>query len=155
MSLETQIENLTDQITQLTDAVTVLKNVLLEKTILQNTTHGYVDAKSLPADTLEELSKSATILADSIKIEEAPNVSPNGSDTTDTFSDSSQESVTYEQVKQVTIAVSKVDKAKAVAALARFGVKTAKDLKEDQWAEYVVYMTKIACGEIDPESSHE
>ena len=155
MSLEAQLELLTEQVYRLTNATMALKNVLLEKTILENTTHGYVDAKALSADTLEDLSKSATILADSIKIEEAPNVIPNGCGTIDTSSDSSPASVTYEQVKQVTIAVSKVDKAKAVAALARFGVKTAKDLKEEQWSEYVDYMTKIACGEVDPESCLE
>jgi hypothetical protein len=63
--------------------------------------------------------------------------------------------VTYDDVKAVTIAVSKIDKAKAVAGLARFGAKNAKELQETQWSDYVVYMKRVAAGEIDPESSHE
>jgi len=77
------------------------------------------------------------------------------SPTTDTSPPSSQASVTYDDVKAVTIAVSKMDKAKAVAGLARFGAKNAKELKEEQWRDYVDYMTKVHEGEIDPESSHE
>ena len=75
--------------------------------------------------------------------------------TLDTSQTSSPESdaVGYDDVKRITIAVSAKDKAKAVAALARFGVTSAKGLKEDQWGEYVAYMQKVASGEVDPEAS--
>ena len=89
----------------------------------------------VPNDPAEELKKS--------------------SPTTDTSLPTSQASVSYDDVKAVTIAVSKMDKAKAVAGLARFGAKNAKELQETQWRDYVDYMTKVHEGEIDPESSHE
>lgn len=87
--------------------------------------------------------------------EEAGNVKSNP--TTDTSPPSSDESrtVTYDDVKDVTIAVSKIDKAKAVAGLARFGVTTAKALNQEQWEPYVHYMNKVHNGSIDPEASHE
>jgi len=91
--------------------------------------------EEVPNDPAEELKKS--------------------SPTTDTSPPSSQASVSYDDVKAVTIAVSKIDKAKAVAGLARFGAKNAKELQEKQWSDYVVYMKRVAAGEIDPESSHE
>src|ERR1700746_1719835 len=71
----------------------------------------------VPNDPAEELKKS--------------------SPTTDTSPPSSNESlaVTYDDVKAVTIAVSKIDKAKAIAGLARFGAKNAKELQDKQWAE--------------------
>ena len=61
--------------------------------------------------------------------------------------------VTYEQVRAVTIAVAKISKDKAVAGLARFGAKNAKELKEDQWAPYINYMCEVMDNGI--ESSHE
>jgi len=87
--------------------------------------------------------------------EEIPNDPPKSSPTTDTSPPTSQASVSYDDVKAVTIAVSKIDKNKAVAGLARFGAKNAKELQETQWSDYVVYMKRVASGEIDPESSHE
>lgn len=89
--------------------------------------------------------------------EKAGNDSPKPSTTTDTSPPSSNESrtVTYDDVKNVTIAVSKIDKAKAVAGLARFGVTTAKALNESQWLDYVIYMEKVVAGDVDPEASHE
>jgi len=99
-------------------------------------------------------------VADTAIVEEIPNESPElgkSSPTTDTSPPSSTESpaVSYDDVKAVTIAVSKIDKAKAVAGLARFGAKNAKELTEEQWSDYVAYMKRVGAGEIDPESSHE
>jgi hypothetical protein len=51
--------------------------------------------------------------------------------------------VTYDDVKKVTIAVSKISKDKAVAGLAHFGVTSAKQLIESQWLTYVAHMTAI------------
>ena len=141
MSLEAKIEALTEQVTQLTDAVTVLKNV-------------FRNAATVTA--LQAVDEIVERIAEPVK-EEVPNDSPKPSTTTDTSPPSSNESrtVTYDDVKNVTIAVSKIDKAKAVAGLARFGVATAKALEEKQWLEYVEYMERVAKGEVDPESSHE
>ena len=84
-----------------------------------------------------------------------PNALPKSEPTPGTSQASSTESdpVTYEDVKRITIAVGAKDKPKAVAALARFGVTSAKGLKEDQWGEYVSYMEKVVAGEVDPEAS--
>lgn len=93
---------------------------------------------------------------DKLKVDaEAPNVSTKSVPTLDTSQTSSPESdeVSYDDVKRITIAVSAKDRAKAVAALARFGVTSATGLKEDQWGEYVAYMQKVASGEVDPEAS--
>jgi len=107
-------------------------------------------------EQLEEIAKEAKAIGDSVKVE-GPNEPEKSSPITDTSPTSSVESqaVTYDDVKAVTIAVSKIDKAKAVTGLARFGAKNAKELQEKQWPDYVVYMKKVAAGEIDPESSHE
>lgn len=56
--------------------------------------------------------------------------------------------VTYEDVKRVTIEVSKKDKSRAVDALARFSVTTAKALKEEQWNAYVEYMQDVLNSEL-------
>ena len=152
MSLEEKLFVLTEQVTQLTDAVTVLKNVLLEKNVLQNMTAGMlkreIDLAKVDAATHEAIINEKT---------EVPNEPPKSSPTTDTSPPSSTESpaVTYDDVKAVTIAVSKIDKAKAIAGLARFGAKNAKELQEKQWSDYVIYMKRVETGEIDPESSHE
>ena len=148
MSLEAKIEALTEQVTQLTDAVTVLKNVFIEhsqgKIIPQL-------SEMLPPEAIRTLEAGDGVESHP----DAPNAK--SSTTTDTSPPSSDESrmVTYDDVKNVTIAVSKIDKAKAVAGLARFGVQTAKALNENQWLDYVTYMERVAKGEIDPESSHE
>ena len=103
---------------------------------------------------LAEVAEGAKLMGDSIKLE-VPNASQKSEPTPDTSPPSSPESdaVSYDDVKRITIAVSARDKAKAVAALARFGVTSAKGLKEDQWGEYVAYMQKVASGEVDPEAS--
>ena len=86
---------------------------------------------------------------------EVPNVPQNSAPAIDTSPPSLPEfaPVTYDDVKRITIEVSKKSKDKAVAALARFGVKTARELTETRWSEYVEYMTKVASGEVDPEAS--
>lgn len=87
---------------------------------------------------------------------ERPNSQPSEQPTIDTSTASSPElsPVSYDDVKRITIEVSKIEKAKAVAGLARFGAKNAKDLTETQWPEYVEYMKKVAAGKIDPESGN-
>ena len=148
MSLEAKIEVLSEQITQLTDAVTILKNVFIEhsqgKIIPQL-------SEMLPPEAIRTLEAGDGVESHP----DVPNAKP--STTTDTSPPSSNESrtVTYDDVKNVTIAVSKIDKAKAVAGLARFGVTTAKALNETQWLDYVVYMEKVQSGKLDPEASHE
>jgi hypothetical protein len=117
----------------------------------------YGDAmKQLPSGSPEKIAENIQREIDEAK-EEVPNEQTKSSPATDTSPPSSNESqaVTYDDVKAVTIAVSKIDKAKAVAGLARFGAKNAKELQETQWSDYVVYMKRVAAGEIDPESSHE
>lgn len=87
---------------------------------------------------------------------EDPNDPPKSKATTDTSPPSSPASateVTYEDVKRATIEVSKKSKDKAVAALARFGVTTAKALPQDQWFHYVNYMNRVLDGETDPGAS--
>lgn len=147
MSLEAKIELLTAAVAELTRVMQT-----------QNT-----NPVSAPLDEIRATvpNSRAAIAAEeagssNAKDAEVPNESPKSSPTTDTSPPSSNESpaVTYDDVKAVTIAVSKIDKAKAVAGLARFGAKNAKELTEVQWSEYVAYMKRVAAGEIDPESSH-
>jgi len=144
MSLEEKLLVLTEQVTQLTDAVTVLKNVML---LAQNAAP-VIEPPQADAATHEAIINEKT---------EVPNEPEKSSPTTNDSPPSSNESqaVTYDDVKAVTIAVSKIDKAKAVAGLARFGAKNAKELSPSQWPEYYSYMKRVAAGEIDPESSHE
>jgi hypothetical protein len=147
MSLETKIEVLTAAVVELT-RVMQTQTVLVEMPEQR-------PAMSAVVEMLQK--KVAEEQAAQAATEEAPNESPKSSPTTDTSPPSSNESpaVTYDDVKAVTIAVSKINKAKAVAGLARFGAKNAKELQEKQWSDYVVYMKRVAAGEIDPESSHE
>jgi hypothetical protein len=95
--------------------------------------------------------KAVTALA------EVPNEKPKSETTSSTSQASSPESapVTYDDVKRATNAVSKINREKAIAGLARFGVTGAMKLTEQQWPEYIAYMTQVAAGEIDPEASHE
>jgi len=88
---------------------------------------------------------------------EVPNEKPKSEPTASTSQPSSSESapVTYDDVKRATNAVSKISRDKAVAGLARFGVWSATKLTEQQWPGYVAYMTRVAAGELDPESAHE
>jgi hypothetical protein len=140
MSLEAKIELLTAAVVELTRVMQMPQAVSV----------GVANKPSLA---------SAPIATAEVVKEEVPNDPPpeqtKSSPTIDTSPPSSQASVTYDDVKNVTIAVSKIDKSKAVAGLARFGVTTAKALNESQWSDYVVYMKRVAAGEIDPEASHE
>jgi hypothetical protein len=115
------------------------------------------------AVTYEEAMKSR-LAGGEVKMREAAIVEQEVSDakkeaklTTNTSPPSSSESapVTYDDVKRATNAVSKISRDKAVAGLARFGVASATKLAEDRWREYVAYMTRVAAGELDPESAHE
>lgn len=86
---------------------------------------------------------------------EKPQDSQKSKPITDTSKPSSPESVavTYDDVKKATNAVSaKLGREKAIAGLARFGVQSATKLSEEQWPEYVAYMTRVAAGELDPEA---
>lgn len=76
---------------------------------------------------------------------------------TDTSPPSESESVAvkYEDVSKLVIAISKESVPKAKAALSRLGVKHGKELKEEQWAEAVAYLTRVVNGTVDPEASHE
>lgn len=91
--------------------------------------------------------------------DEGDDIIPNekSEDTTKTSLTSSRElpTATYDDVKRATNEVSKISRDKALAGLARFGVRSATKLAETQWAEYVAYMGKVAAGELDPEDSHE
>lgn len=112
------------------------------------------------SDIMERIEKrgyyaSASALDKLKEDAEAPNVSTKSVPTLDTSQTSSPESdaVSYDDVRRITIAMSAKDKAKTVAALARFGVASAKSLEKHQWSEYVAYMQKVASGEVDPEAS--
>jgi hypothetical protein len=142
MSLEAKIELLTAAVVELTRVIQMPQAVSVgienkPSLAIAPIATAEVVKEEVPNDPAEELKKSSPI--------------------TDTSLPSSIESpaVTYDDVKAVTTAVSKIDKAKAVAGLARFGAKNAKELQEKQWADYVVYMKRVAASEIDPESSHE
>ena len=133
--LETKIELLTAAVIELT-------RVMREQTMLVE----------LPASQAKEVLKEVAV-----KVENLPNDKPKSPPTPATSPASSNESepVTYDDVKRITIKVSEASRDKAKAALSRFGVASAKALKEEQWAEYVKYMTRVANGEVDPEASHE
>ena len=51
--------------------------------------------------------------------------------------------VTYDDVKKVTIALSKISKDQAIGALAKFGVASAKQLVEAQWGNYVDFVNGV------------
>lgn len=133
--LEVRIEELTKSVRDLIDVMHNLIDVMHNQ-------QGVALAAARPVDVDN-------------KDAERPNASSKSEHTPDTSQASSPESktVTYEDVKRITIAVSAKDKPKAVAALARFGVTSAKGLQEGQWGEYVAYMQKVVSGEVDPEAS--
>ncbi len=62
-------------------------------------------------------------------------------------------SVTYDEVRKLITDIARQSKDKAVATLQRFGVQNGKQLKEDQYAEFIAYAVKVAAGEVDPEAS--
>lgn len=139
--LEVRIEELTKAIRDLIDVIHNQRALTYQDAV-----------KPLPSGSPERTAENIQREIDEAK---APNASTKSEPTPDTSPTSLTESkpVTYEDVKRITIAVSAKDKPKAVAALARFGVTSAKGLKEGQWGEYVAYMQKVAAGEVDPEAS--
>jgi len=104
------------------------------------------------AETVVKTSKAALKEVEKQVKAEAPNEQP--TITSDTSPSSALESkpVTYDDVKKLIIAISKESKEKAVAALSRLGVANGKELKPEQWADAVVYLSKVVDG-LDPESS--
>ena len=152
MSLEAKIELLTAAVVELTRALTEDKQPQEVKIYPNGPADGQTAKSADKSAATETVTSSEPATTEKA---EAPN--ENSSPTTDTSPPSSTESpaVSYDDVKAVTIAVSKIDKAKAVAGLARFGAKNAKELTEEQWSDYVAYMKRVGAGEIDPESSHE
>jgi hypothetical protein len=149
MSLESQIGILTDAIRALTSSVNALQigaPAVSTKPDL---------AKIAGTAQYEEINKvkhaDGSVTTTSVGLPpdaELPNVHPSEmppQTTSPTSEPSEPESapVTYDDVKKVTIAVSKISKDKAVAGLAEFGVASAKQLIEAQWAAYVERMTAI------------
>lgn len=67
----------------------------------------------------------------------------------------SQESapVSYDEVKKLILQISKADRNKAVALLARFGAKGGTELKPDQYPKFVIDAQRVVDGEYDPEAS--
>jgi hypothetical protein len=76
-------------------------------------------------------------------------------DTSNTSEASSSESepVSYDQVKKLILQISKADRNKAVALLARFGAKGGTELKPEQYAKFVNDAERAVSGEYDPEAS--
>jgi hypothetical protein len=143
MSLEAKIELLTAAVVELTRSFNE-RQIPLAQTLDETPPEAFV----AEAIALQQ------VVAREHAWKQVPNAETKPSPTTDISPPSSQASVTYDDVKNVTIAVSKMDKSKAVAGLARFGVTTAKALNESQWSDYVAYMKRVAAGEVDPEASH-
>jgi len=143
MSLESQIGILTDAVRELTSALNsygvrqhnaeVVKTVEAKR-ILPLTDADHKPKEELPNAKSEETQQTTSPASEPTEPESAP--------------------VTYQDVKDVTISMSKTDLAKTKAALSRFGVASAKGLKEEQWAEYHAYLLKVQAGEINPEESH-
>ena len=151
MSLEAKIELLTAAVVELTRVLTEDKKPQDVKIYPNGPADGQTAKSASKSAATETVTSSEAAITE--KAEEAPN--EKSSPTTDTSPPTSQASVTYDDVKAVTIAVSKIDKAKAIAGLARFGAKNAKELNDAQWAGYVAYMKRVEAGEVDPESAHE
>lgn len=160
MSLESKIEELT---------VTIKALIVIIRTVrepMPNPVFGPMGGDTFGGQLTHEAAKPqsqwteaecrATAARQAAALGERPNSQSSEQPTTDTSTTSSPElsPVSYDDVKRITIEVSKIEKAKAVAGLARFGAKNAKDLTESQWPEYVEYMTKVAAGEIDLESGN-
>lgn len=109
---------------------------------------------------VSDLVQNATREVEEAKIGTAPNVqaessTEKSSEASAPTGESSSPAVTYDDVKKITIKVADKNRPKVEAALSRFGVTSAKGLKEEQWADYVAYMKRVDGGEIDPEASHE
>lgn len=98
--------------------------------------------------------KAVEVKPEPAKEAEAPNVAP-ATDTTNPSGKASSEpakEIAYDEVRALIITVSRAAKSKAEAMLARFGVKNGKELKPEQYAEFVEYATRVVYGEVDPEA---
>lgn len=126
--LEQRIEELTAAVKALTEVFTLVK----------------AEAESKPQQA-RVITKG--ILAGATIVEEIPNAkseeTPQTTSPTSEPTESESAPVTYDDVKKVTIALSKISKDRAVAALAKFGVTSAKQLVEAQWQEYVEYVNDV------------
>jgi hypothetical protein len=143
--LETRIAELTAAVEALTKAIGGMQ---APAAIEKHEPRSVVPEKK-SADVAEQKAKPVPTATESEQ--------PKSETTSSTSQASSPESkpVTYDDVKRATNAVSKISREKAIAGLARFGVTGAMKLTEQQWPEYIAYMTQVAAGEIYPEDSHE
>jgi hypothetical protein len=130
MYLESQIGILTDAVRELTSAM----NKHAEQRV-------FLASGELSPGTVEKFAAAAEELPNA-KSEETPQTISSTSEPTE----SESAPVTYDDVKKVTIAVSKISKDKAVFGLNHFGVQTAKNLVEAQWADYIVFMNEVLEG---------
>lgn len=157
MSLEQRIEELTAAVQALT---AVIGKVQAPEAAALNQIGQ--TASGLPRGPQSQWSdeEKAAVAAHQMQQTPSPNAKPEpqkSNDTSSTSDASLSESapVSYDDVKKLVIELSKKDKEKAVAALARFGVKTAKDLAQDRWADFAAYVKDILAGGTDPEAGHE
>ena len=58
--------------------------------------------------------------------------------------------VSYDDVKKAITAIATKARQLAVDTLARFGVTSGKDLKPEQYADFVVFADKVLAGEVNP-----
>lgn len=58
--------------------------------------------------------------------------------------------LSYDQVKEAILAIAAKNREQATALLQRFGAKTGKDLKEEQWPEFHADAQRVIAGEYDP-----
>lgn len=154
--LETRIEELTAAVVALTKAIQGMPTT--EVKLYPNGPADGQTEKSVNKSAATEKATSSEAVNTARKTDEVPNDKPQGTQKSKPISDTSKPSspesqpVGYDDVKKATNAVSaKLGREKAVAGLARFGVQSAMKLTEEQWPEYVAYMTRVAAGEIDPE----
>lgn len=155
--LEARIEELTAAVVALTKAIQSMPTTEV-KLYPNGPADGQTGKSAKQSAATEKVTSSdpaTTGPETSERPNEKPQDSPKSKPTTDTSKPSSPESpaVTYDDVKKATNAVSaKLGREKAIAGLARFGVQSATKLGEEQWPEYVAYMTRVAAGELDPEA---
>jgi hypothetical protein len=151
MSLESTLEALVCALNRNSD---VMLDIAKGKYRLQ---HAPDTTLGEPLTATQEVEK---VIAAREEARELPNAQEKSEETPQTIlptsepTESGSAPVTYQDVKDVTISMSKTDLAKTKAALSRFGVASAKGLKEEQWAEYHAYMLKVQAGDINPEESH-
>ena len=80
-----------------------------------------------------------------------PKSSPQSAQTPTKSSEESQPAVSYKEVGDCIIAISKMSRDKAIATLARFGAKSGKDLKPEQYPAFIAYCAEVIRGK-DPEA---